>query len=143
MSVHKVIYNIYIGDDDIASDLKKLQKLGITHIINTTHELDNYFPLHFHYLKLNLHDIDEDIIHTLNPSYNYIDRVIKRNPENKVLIHCYAGKSRSASIVIYFLMKKFGLTYKDAHNFLKSKRNIIKPNQSYMRQLKSLETKKR
>lgn len=43
----------------------------------------------------------------------------------KVFIHCYAGKQRSASIVVAFCMKYLNMTLADAIYVLTSKRIIV------------------
>jgi protein-tyrosine phosphatase len=45
-----------------------------------------------------------------------------------VLVHCYAGVSRSATIVIAYLMQEKRLTFMDALNYLRRKRPIVCPN---------------
>jgi protein-tyrosine phosphatase len=35
------------------------------------------------------------------------------------------GSSRSATIVIYYLMKKYNMTLEESINFVKEKRNIV------------------
>ena len=52
-----------------------------------------------------------------------------------VLVNCMAGISRSATIVIAYLMTKQNLTFQEAFNFVKSKRSIINPNESFITQL--------
>ena len=37
----------------------------------------------------------------------------KSNNRNVVLVHCAMGRSRSATCVIMYIMKKFGITYDD------------------------------
>lgn len=46
-----------------------------------------------------------------------------------VLVHCYFGVSRSATVVIAYIMKKYQLTYTEAFEKVKSKRHIVFPNQ--------------
>ena len=48
------------------------------------------------------------------------------------MIHCRHGVSRSASIVIGYLIKFKKLKYEDAFNFVKSKRNCINPNSNFI-----------
>ena len=48
-----------------------------------------------------------------------------------MLVHCQQGVSRSASIVIAFLIKKFKVCYKDALDFVKKKRSIVNPNEGF------------
>lgn len=46
-----------------------------------------------------------------------------------VLVHCYFGVSRSATVVIAYIMKKYGLSYSEAFEKVKAKRSIVYPNQ--------------
>lgn len=54
---------------------------------------------------------------------------------NKVLVHCFAGISRSAAIVIVYLMSKNRWPFSKAYEFVKSKRPIINPNFGFTVQL--------
>jgi len=45
------------------------------------------------------------------------------------------GISRSASLVIAFLMKEYGMNYKEAHLYTKTKRNVVSPNASFEKDL--------
>ncbi|KAJ5611825.1 dual specificity phosphatase [Penicillium herquei] len=56
------------------------------------------------------------------------------NPTAAVLIHCAAGKSRSPTIVIAYLMRKLRIPFNDAIKFVKSKQKV-KPNRGFLRQL--------
>ena len=49
-----------------------------------------------------------------------------------VLVHCYAGVSRSASLVLAFLMKHHKLSLKDAFRKVKSVRTQIDPNEGFI-----------
>lgn len=57
------------------------------------------------------------------------------------LVHCFAGVSRSATMVIVYLMKKNGWTYFQAHAFVKKRRSVIWPNPGFVRQMKNYENK--
>lgn len=45
-----------------------------------------------------------------------------------VLVHCFAGVSRSATIVIAYLMQELGMPFMEAMNFVKRRRPIVFPN---------------
>lgn len=46
-------------------------------------------------------------------------------------MHCAAGVSRSASIVIAYLMRNNGMNYSDAFALVKNKRFVICPNHGF------------
>lgn len=56
-----------------------------------------------------------------------------------VLVHCHAGVSRSATIVIAYLMAKYNMFANEATDFLKSKRECIQPNDRFLQNLKDFQ----
>ena len=52
-----------------------------------------------------------------------------------LLVHCKFGISRSASIIIAYLIKYNKLKVEDALRFVKEKRSKIKPNKGFINQL--------
>lgn len=125
---------LYLGDYNAALDIDWLQKKGITHIVNATKEIPNLYPDRFQYLKLNLDDhSEEDISRALPQSFEYIHRSISQG--GKVLVHCYAGISRSSSMVIYYLMRKYKMPFEKAYVHVKNLRPIINPNPGFQTQL--------
>lgn len=71
----------------------------------------------------------------------YLDQVVDRIHEAiqrrgaHVLVHCVAGVSRSATIVIAYLMKHRRLDLRSAFNHCFSLRPVIRPNNGFMTQL--------
>jgi len=53
----------------------------------------------------------------------------------RVYVHCQMGVSRSASIVIAFLMKRFRCSVREAFSHVKKVREVIDPNPSFVKQL--------
>lgn len=53
-----------------------------------------------------------------------------------VLVHCNAGVSRSASVVIGFLMSQEKMSFDEAFSTVKTARPSIQPNPGFMNQLK-------
>jgi dual specificity phosphatase 12 len=60
------------------------------------------------------------------------------NSGQNVYVHCQAGISRSSTIVIAFLMSKYGITYSEAFTLVKSKR-WVSPNEGFVQQLSLFE----
>jgi protein-tyrosine phosphatase len=87
-----------------------------------------------------IHDIEDNrdvnIITVAEKCYDHILQCEKKNI--KVLVHCYAGKSRSASVVIYYLMRKYSLTFNKAYEKLITIKSDIQINDGFYKQLKAL-----
>ncbi|MBS0616399.1 MAG: dual specificity protein phosphatase family protein [Verrucomicrobia bacterium] len=78
-------------------------------------------------------------------SYTFIQDAL--NADQKVLIHCRGGVSRSPTVLIAYLMKEFGVTHDQALNYVRSRRRGVDPNigfraglQEYNNRLKSIPT---
>ncbi len=69
---------------------------------------------------------------------NVIPELVKYyniNNKVKILFHCFAGISRSSTMAIAFLCKSKGYKLNDAYNLVVSKRDIVKPNDGFLKQL--------
>lgn len=58
-----------------------------------------------------------------------------REEGSKVLVHCKMGISRSASVVIAYVMKAKNWNLHKALTYVKNKRTCIKPNENFLKQL--------
>lgn len=58
----------------------------------------------------------------------------------RVLVHCQAGISRSATICLAYLMHTQRVRLNEAFDFVKQRRNVISPNLAFMGQLLQFET---
>ena len=50
-------------------------------------------------------------------------------------MHCFGGISRSATIVIAYMMKKEMMNLEEAFNYVKERRDIINPNDGFIKKL--------
>jgi protein-tyrosine phosphatase len=57
-----------------------------------------------------------------------LEFIERHRPMTNVFVHCYAGMSRSATVVIAYLMKSHMWPYDSALAFLRWKRAIVNPN---------------
>lgn len=79
-------------------------------------------------------DANSNILHYLDFAVDKIHEAITKRQAH-VLVHCVAGVSRSATIVIAYLMKVRRLDLKSAFNYCYNLRPIIRPNNGFMVQL--------
>ena len=123
--IDHIIDNIYLGDFRTADNIDMLRQYNITHIINCAFNLPNRFPEQITYKRLDLRDEpDQPILERLEEAYQFI----KENKDKNIFVHCVFGKSRSASVVIFYVMKEKKMNFQDAKNFVKNIRNIVEPN---------------
>ena len=61
-----------------------------------------------------------------------------RRSQRKVLVHCNAGISRSASVVIGYLISHHDLSYEEAFQLVQASKPSIRPNEGFVKQLKQL-----
>lgn len=126
------------GSQDVAHNLELLEKYKVTHILNVASHVNNIYPDKFTYLSLDLRDLPDFPIFCAFPkAFDFIDSAIESG--GCVLVHCNAGISRSATIVLAYLIKKKGMPLNDAFSYLRSKRPSSFPNPGFMIQLKTFE----
>ena len=66
---------------------------------------------------------------------SFINLALQEHPNNKILLHCHAGVSRSATIAISYFMIYKRMSFEDAFQFVKSRRNVINPNPGFLQSL--------
>jgi protein-tyrosine phosphatase len=134
-----IIDNIYIGSAYNAANYNSLNYNNIGLIINMTTELTHHYTDKYIYKKFSINDNNkDDIDNYLEETFNEIINYNKYNNKN-ILIHCFVGRSRSVSVVIYYLMKKHLMSFDQAINYIKNKRPIINPNNKFVETLKKKE----
>lgn len=68
-----------------------------------------------------------------------LEFIHKHRGLTNVFVHCYAGVSRSVTIVVAYLMKYWGWNVDTAISFVQAKRVVAKPNDGFMEQLRKYE----
>ncbi|KAN0032978.1 hypothetical protein ACTA71_011185 [Dictyostelium dimigraforme] len=139
MGISMILDNfLYLGAAKDTKDEKEMEKLKITHIFScagTVYSAEKYIVVNEKFEDDEKVDISEQI----EKAYWFIERV--RMKKGRVFVHCMAGKSRSASIVLSYLLKREIHSLSDCLFYLHSKRLEIRPNDGFMNQLVDLEQK--
>lgn len=132
---HEIEPGLYLGNQRVASTLSLLSALGITHVVNCAGEIPNYGEHSgIKYIKLPLSDVPHaNISQYFEPSYHFIDQALSSG--GKVLVHCYAGISRSTSILSYYISRKRRQPIVTVLQKVKAIRPIIRPNKGFAAQL--------
>ncbi|XP_017288784.1 LOW QUALITY PROTEIN: dual specificity protein phosphatase 13-like [Kryptolebias marmoratus] len=140
--------NLFIGDMSVANDRYSLWKQGITHVVNAAHGRMYCQGSHdFYGPSVDYYGVPADDSPTFElsgyffPAADYIRNALNADGV-RVLVHCAVGVSRSASLVLAYLMIHHGYTLLDAIGKVKERRWIF-PNGGFLRQLRALDVKLR
>ncbi|KAF8323230.1 phosphatases II [Clavulina sp. PMI_390] len=76
-----------------------------------------------------------DLLSVLPSAVTFISSALSQDPSNNVLVHCFAGKSRSASCVAAYLIETHGLDEIRSLEALTQVRAEVQPNKGFQRQL--------
>ncbi|XP_059357600.1 dual specificity protein phosphatase 19-like [Carassius carassius] len=126
---------LLLSSQDAAHDLDTLKKLKVTHVLNVAYGVENVFPDLFTYKTVTVLDLPETDITSYFPEcFQFIKEAGQQG--GVVLVHCNAGVSRSASVVIGFLMSQENMSFDEAFSAVKTARPSIQPNPGFMKQLK-------
>jgi protein-tyrosine phosphatase len=82
-------------------------------------------PAHIEYLYIPAVDHESFDLAPFFPTA--IELLASETRRTNVLVHCMAGVSRSATLVIAYFMHSRSLPFKDAFNLVKSRRKIVFP----------------
>ena len=135
--IHEIIPNLYLGSIESANNIQKLKELNIKKVLSIMNfDAPLYKPEdNINHKIISIADMTtENIIKYFGECLNFI----KGEEKEKILVHCMAGASRSATVVIAYLMWKEKKSVHDELNFVNSKRSIF-PNPGFLSQLKTFE----
>lgn len=133
-----ILPGIYLGDINNANNIEILSKCNIGYVINVAKELNNvYEKTSIKTIKLPWDHNQEDIMVNFDSAFDFVEEALNSNVN--VLIHCHCGISRSASLVIAYVMKSRGYNFETAYMFVKNISPCISPNLSLLSQLLEFE----
>ncbi|XP_077640563.1 LOW QUALITY PROTEIN: protein phosphatase Slingshot homolog 3 [Lonchura striata] len=130
----RVFPHLFLGSEWNAANLEELQQNKVTHILNVSREIDNFFPALFTYMNVRVYDEEAaELLPHWNDTFLFLSRV--RAAGGRALVHCRMGLSRSAATVLAYAMKEFGWPLERALRHVRHCRPGILPNPGFMRQL--------
>uniref|UniRef100_A0A2K6PBH5 Dual specificity protein phosphatase 15 n=1 Tax=Rhinopithecus roxellana TaxID=61622 RepID=A0A2K6PBH5_RHIRO len=131
-----VLPGLYLGNFIDAKDLDQLGRNKITHIISI-HESPQPLLQDITYLRIPVADTPEvPIKKHFKECINFI-HCCRLNGGN-CLVHCFAGISRSTTIVTAYVMTVTGLGWRDVLEAIKATRPIANPNPGFRQQLEEV-----
>ncbi|EER01669.1 dual specificity protein phosphatase, putative [Perkinsus marinus ATCC 50983] len=136
----RTLRRLYVGSKEAASDKRLLVQYNITHVVIAHPQLPAKYEGRLKYYRVNIKDLpDYNLLDDLPGALEFIDRALRENEHNRVLVHCSKGVSRSSSIAIAYVMFLRGLTFSEAFSMVESQRPHVYPNLGFQAQLSELE----
>ena len=128
--VDQITNKIFLGNEEGAKNIEQLKFRGISHILICGVDLIKFYPEEFIYYTIEIEDSpDENILKHFSKTLKFIQSA------KKIYVHCWAGVSRSASFVIAYLIWQKKISFEQAFEEVKLKRNCINPNEGFIKQL--------
>eukprot|EP00756_Hemistasia_phaeocysticola_P030930 Hpha_TRINITY_DN16320_c1_g1::TRINITY_DN16320_c1_g1_i1::g.59922::m.59922 len=122
---------MYLGSLRSAQQVRIYEELGITHLASIGRELTVVLSPGMEQLQLNVDDMPGvDLTPHFDAAHEFIDQAMDKG--EGILVHCFKGQSRSATVVVTYLMKKRGMTRDAAVAEVKKCRKCINPNPGFM-----------
>ncbi|KAK7387798.1 hypothetical protein VNO78_22591 [Psophocarpus tetragonolobus] len=131
---------LYLGSIATAANKPALKDCNITHILTVSGRIPLAHPQDFIYKIIDVVDKeDEDLKQYFNECFDFIDEAKRQG--GGVLVHCFAGRSRSVTIVVAYLMKTRGMSFSEALQHVRSIRAAAAegPNRGFICQLEDFE----
>jgi hypothetical protein len=130
----EITTNLYLGNSINAADEDILSEYNITTIINVTDSIPNFFENKFNYYNIPIKDRNDALF---GSELKTVSEIIHDKIQNneKVFVHCVEGRSRSVTVIIYYLMKYKNYSFNEAYKFIKNKKEIINLNISFVDEL--------
>ncbi|KAL5105440.1 Sentrin-specific protease 7 [Taenia crassiceps] len=134
-----VMPHLLIGCQADAMSAKVCAEFGVTHVINVSAdgETSPHVPPS-RFLRIPIHDNGRaDMVPYFERAFAFLDSA--KDCSGRVLIHCFAGISRSPTLAIAYLMHDQRITFDEAYNRVKAMRPKISPNFNFIGQLTDFE----
>jgi len=134
---NQILPCLYLGGVDAVADTERVLDQGIRAVVCCLRDLEfpaRDFSKDLEYCRVDVEDMSREPIELFFPEATaFIHSFVSR--DQPVLVHCRAGVSRSASVVMAYLMTYQGYSLHDAFFLVRSRRSCVSPNIGFMEKL--------
>ena len=127
-NANEIISNLWLGNRNSPLEKENLKKCNIKLIINCTKDIVYMVDQDIQVIRLPIHDENSEesnqiLKQKINDLLYLID--VYLNTNLGVLVHCYAGVQRSATVVLCYLIKYKHYNIEMAKVIMKNRRSIV------------------
>jgi protein-tyrosine phosphatase len=141
---------LFLGGQQAASSLRSLRELGINFVLNMCERIPCKYESKkgMHYKVVSIFDTKSaDISKYLEECCQFVDEAFAAHVECQkeggtgggCLVHCLVGASRSAAIVLAYLVSRKRMPLADAFALVRGRRKQARPNRAFCAQLMQYE----
>jgi len=139
MSIKEIIPGLWLGNKNICVHKQFFKDNNIEIVINCSKDIP-FIELDVEKVRLKINDdLEKDEIINMYQNLDYITDYINKNLLlcKNILVHCYAGKQRSATVIVAYLMRygKMNL-YKTMELIKSKKKDVFTPTCNFIEALK-------
>ncbi|XP_060100238.1 dual specificity protein phosphatase 22 [Heteronotia binoei] len=135
--MNKILPGLFLGNFKDARDTEQLKRNNITHILSI-HDSARPMLEGVKYLCIPAADSpSQNLARHFKESIEFIHECRLRG--ESCLVHCLAGVSRSATLVVAYIMTITNFGWEDALSVVRASRSCANPNTGFQRQLEEFE----
>ncbi|XWV25087.1 hypothetical protein QJ856_gp0690 [Tupanvirus deep ocean] len=134
--ITKIKPGLFLGSAKHITNSSELDKLNINVIINCCDEIEHELSMKYviEHFPINDDGLDNSFVKYMDQAVDKINYYLSQNLN--VFVHCVQGISRSAAIIIYYLMRYEKVSFNKAYYRLVISRPCILPNITFVKELK-------
>ena len=123
----EIVAKVHVGSKKDSQDSQWLKRHNITLIVNCTRDLPNVFQgqAGLRYVRVPIDDSPQErgrFLQHIRNAVLAIHAELQDRTKGAVLVHCFAGVSRSASTVAAYLMARYGMKPSEAMQYIRTKK---------------------
>eukprot|EP00245_Coleochaete_scutata_P006188 TRINITY_DN203_c0_g1_i2.p2 TRINITY_DN203_c0_g1~~TRINITY_DN203_c0_g1_i2.p2 ORF type:complete len:164 (-),score=34.56 TRINITY_DN203_c0_g1_i2:1112-1603(-) len=132
------LQGLFVGSVGAAHNKAELQQCQVSHVICVANFIPPPYPNDFKYTQVEILDSPNvDIVSRFVECFDAINEAKQQGMA--AMVHCFAGRSRSATVVVAYLMKEHGISLDEALTIVRRTRPEACPNSGFMGQLRGYE----
>ncbi|KAJ2500028.1 tyrosine/serine/threonine protein phosphatase [Coemansia sp. RSA 1972] len=123
---------LYLGGEQNVTSVQ-LNKSNITRVLNVAREVQGFRVPNVESRHVQWDHNESDLAQHFDSTFAYIDEA--RSQHRGILVHCQLGVSRSASLVVAYVMRTMHVGFEAAYEYVRQRAPCISPNIALIAQL--------